>query len=77
MTSSFTPCAHSDGFVVGPPDFGGPLGAQALYCSSCGKSKRQIADDALFAAHMAHTRAGEPWRADCNWCPEKRPATTS
>jgi hypothetical protein len=66
-------CTHSDGFVPGPADFGGPWGAQNLCCKSCGKSQREIASDAQFAAHMTHVRAGHPWQADCNWCPEKQP----
>jgi hypothetical protein len=68
-------CLHNKGFEVGPPDFGGPLGAQNLCCKLCGRSKRQIAEDAEFAAHKAHKAAGEPWRQDCNFCPAARPQT--
>ena len=66
-------CLHNRGFVVGPPDFGGPLGAQNLCCKMCGRSKRQIQEDAEFAAHNAHKVAGVPWRKDCPFCPATKP----
>ena len=67
-----TTCKHEAPFVVGPPQFGGQMGAQGEYCGFCGISKQEIEDNRLFAIHMKHVQNKEAWHEDCAWCPTKQ-----